>query len=535
MTKAQNKLLIVILFGWFGIHKFMEKNSTMGWIYLFTCGLFGIGWIVDIAKALFDVINENTNASHSPYTESRNTTTQKTTYSPPVSNSLKTTTSVNSSITIPSRCEKFDYPTNKTFLFVDVETATHSNDTICAIGAIVVKNNVATSLYSLINPHTHITNTSIHGIDDDDVVDAPVLSEFWTRISNLIGDDFIVIGHNVAFDISVLSKDLERYGINFSATRKIDTMAVAKDILYNYSTQAGDLKLDTICQRLNIRLNHHNAESDILATKQVLEMLLNSKNRNITDFINVHHSSAKDNFIGNVKKVGTQRYWDDIHAGRTPVYFTNWNNITYECDPKYDEVELSVLQSSSMMDRSSCGIPRIVKQVELIKKCIETISGKIYGKGAKKANCYIEFYYMDVSEYQKLKAQGYKIYHALDVEKFILENTELIQKYGLEQSEAALKAIEEKERLARERDERRAQREARKLEPKEPPKKTTRRVAQMDDTGEVLRIFESLTDAVKTTGTNSKSIRDCCNGVQKHAGGYVWKYLNDETDIEETE
>ena len=38
MTKAQTKLIIVILLGWLGIHKFMEKNSTMGWIYLFTLG-----------------------------------------------------------------------------------------------------------------------------------------------------------------------------------------------------------------------------------------------------------------------------------------------------------------------------------------------------------------------------------------------------------------------------------------------------------------------------------------------------------------
>lgn len=83
MTKAQNKLLIVILFGWLGIHKFMEKNSTMGWVYLFTFGLFGIGWIVDIAKSLFVVINENQNATRSQNTEIKNITPQKPTYTPP--------------------------------------------------------------------------------------------------------------------------------------------------------------------------------------------------------------------------------------------------------------------------------------------------------------------------------------------------------------------------------------------------------------------------------------------------------------------
>ena len=47
------KLIITILFGWFGIHKFIEKDYKMGIIYMFTVGLFGIGWFIDIFKVLF--------------------------------------------------------------------------------------------------------------------------------------------------------------------------------------------------------------------------------------------------------------------------------------------------------------------------------------------------------------------------------------------------------------------------------------------------------------------------------------------------
>lgn len=183
-----------------------------------------------------------------------------------------------------------------------------------------------------------------------------------------------------------------------------------------------------------------------------------------------------------------------------------------------------------MMDRANSDIARIAKQVELIKSCVESICGKIYNKGAKKAKCYIEFYYMDVAEYIKLKGLGYKIYHAIDVENFITENQELIQNYATIQAETAACAAAEKEKLIKERDERRARREARKLEPQEPSKRITRKVVQLNDDGEIITIFESLSDAVKATGTNSKSIRDCCNGIQKHAGGFVWKYANDNTD-----
>ena len=507
------------------------ENSTISvicvllWLGSLVCSIIFSVWVAKLKKET-DKQSKNDSTATSHYTPKATSPI----YSPKNDSAVPMTSVAkpsSTSITTTVNNEEFTYPKNKTFFFVDVETATRTNDTVCAIGAVVVKNGISMPFYSLINPQTHITNTSIHGISDSDVADAPLLSEFWPRIAELIVDDYIIIGHNVAFDISVLNKDLERFGYEFNPTRKVDTMAVAKDILYHFSTQAGDLKLDTICNKLNICLNHHNAESDIAATKQVLETLLVIGKRDITDFINMHYSSQKDTVIGNVKKIGTQRYWDDIYAGRTPLYFTNWNNVPYDTDPQYDEIELAILQFSSMMDRSTCGIPRIVKQVELIKSCVENMCGKIYGKGAKKAKCYIEFYYMDVAEYLKLKTQGYKIYHAIDVENFILENQDAIHQYAVEQSETAA----EKERLTRERDERRSQRETRKLEPKEPPKKTTRRVAQMNDDGDTINVFESLTEAIKATGVNSKSIRDCCNGVQKHAGGFVWKYLNDDVDI----
>lgn len=41
-------LILCILFGYFGAHKFYEGKTGMGLLYLFTFGLFGIGWIIDI-------------------------------------------------------------------------------------------------------------------------------------------------------------------------------------------------------------------------------------------------------------------------------------------------------------------------------------------------------------------------------------------------------------------------------------------------------------------------------------------------------
>ena len=38
---------LCLFLGYFGAHKFYEGKSGMGILYLFTVGLFGIGWMVD--------------------------------------------------------------------------------------------------------------------------------------------------------------------------------------------------------------------------------------------------------------------------------------------------------------------------------------------------------------------------------------------------------------------------------------------------------------------------------------------------------
>ena len=64
MKEAKTKFIIVVLLGWLGIHKFMEKNTKMGFVYLFTFGLFGIGWFIDAIIPLFTLLGENKKATY---------------------------------------------------------------------------------------------------------------------------------------------------------------------------------------------------------------------------------------------------------------------------------------------------------------------------------------------------------------------------------------------------------------------------------------------------------------------------------------
>ena len=53
--RAKNKwvaFVLCLLLGIFGAHKFYEGKAGMGILYIFTGGLFGIGWLVDLIVIL---------------------------------------------------------------------------------------------------------------------------------------------------------------------------------------------------------------------------------------------------------------------------------------------------------------------------------------------------------------------------------------------------------------------------------------------------------------------------------------------------
>ena len=65
------------------------------------------------------------------------------------------------------------------------------------------------------------------------------------------------------------------------------------------------------------------------------------------------------------------------------------------------------------------------------------------------------------------------------------------------------------------------------------PAPGNRRIGQYDDEMNLIAEYDSATVAAKAVGSNRTSIRNCANGKQKHAGGFIWRYLDQQTDLTE--
>ncbi len=86
----------------------------------------------------------------------------------------------------------------------------------------------------------------------------------------------------------------------------------------------------------------------------------------------------------------------------------------------------------------------------------------------------------------------------------------------------------EKERKSKEKEEKaRLEENSESGNRKSTQKRVGRPVLQLDDDKNIIERYETIAEAVRKTGIDSKSIRDAAKGVQKHAGGFVWRYADE--------
>jgi DNA polymerase-3 subunit epsilon len=157
---------------------------------------------------------------------------------------------------------------------IDFETANADRGSICSIGVVVIRNGVMLRPREvLIKPHCscrHFSpfNIGIHGITPDMVSEAPEWGEFFPKLAPYL-EGATVVAHNAAFDISVLRKGLELYGLQSPSFDFFCTCKAARRLWPHFE----DHKLNTLAARFGHRFRHHNAAEDAEAAAIILNAM----------------------------------------------------------------------------------------------------------------------------------------------------------------------------------------------------------------------------------------------------------------------
>lgn len=156
------------------------------------------------------------------------------------------------------------------YIILDLENPNTRGNSICAIAITVVRDNkIIEEKYTVINPEDRFDaiNSQITGIYPNQVLDAPTLKEYWTEIKELLENN-VIIGHNITYDLSVLSKSLSRYDIPVPEFRYCCTLALSRKYI-----QSDSYHLENLCNVLGFIYKSHIASEDVKAAHYLFEYI----------------------------------------------------------------------------------------------------------------------------------------------------------------------------------------------------------------------------------------------------------------------
>jgi DNA polymerase-3 subunit epsilon len=159
----------------------------------------------------------------------------------------------------------------KGFLVFDVETPNKQNDRICQIGLVGHTGGmdfIDQRVY-LVNPEAPFDDIccGIHGIRACDVLDKPTFAHLWESGLAELFNNSIVVAHNASFDLGVLRKTLNFYGLELSDILYVDTLELSR----KHYPMLSNHKLCTVASFLGHPIPQaHDALNDSYAAYMIL-------------------------------------------------------------------------------------------------------------------------------------------------------------------------------------------------------------------------------------------------------------------------
>ncbi len=155
------------------------------------------------------------------------------------------------------------------FVAIDVETANADMSSICQIGlAWYTAGLLSEEWKTYIDPEDEFDgiNVSIHGIDEDTVKGAPILSDIADRLYGFL-DNRIVVCHT-HFDRVAIRQASDKYGIRHPDCTWLDSARVARRTWKEFS--CAGYGLQNVCSTLGYKFKQHDALEDAKAAGHIL-------------------------------------------------------------------------------------------------------------------------------------------------------------------------------------------------------------------------------------------------------------------------
>lgn len=286
--KMINRLFYAILVyatGIFGIHKFIKGKKGMGIVYLFTCGLFVIGWIVDSILAIVNIFKPLNYFNYCENKISSEKLHKGLTYEFNHSNH-SSKVKYDNIILVPKEIYSDTYMKRKakelpsSYIVFDTETTglDPAIDKIIELSAIKYVNHQKVDTFSyLVNPRLPLDPiiTKITGITNSDLINKPTIKEVLPEFIEWI-NGFVLVAHNAPYDVKMIACECYRNDIPMFENKVIDTLTLSKrmfteDDIPNY-------KLESIKDYLGLTNQSHRALDDCETCSAIYQLYFDNHN-----------------------------------------------------------------------------------------------------------------------------------------------------------------------------------------------------------------------------------------------------------------
>lgn len=426
----------------------------------------------------------------------------------------------------------------------DVETTGFNrvSDRIVEIGAVLFSDGKPERTFSsLVNPGIPMPPAAakVNHITDEMLAAAPSEEEIYPKLIDFLGDALqgktLMCAHNASFDFDFLCNTLSRLGYNANI-HYVDTLPIARE----YLPQLPNHKQGTLEAHFGLtNAASHRAGSDAANCGHILLRLLDTAKEAL---------EAEWQMVETVKpseeELEVCAYVQQLIAdkgGDTALLRyrkTSTGHVDMCCLYVFLRMKFSK-KGRYILAKKEWALPEGFRT----EPCVQSEGGTIF----------IRVYFANPFDLAPLSDNIYQAYVAMRsaMENYASRSSHTRKEaeksfrmmFPLTDDEAAaiLKAAsehdyapvppsdackaEEKARVKAEKAKQKAERAAQKTERAAESKQPTgRAMLQMDDNGNVIKEFETVSSAAIATGISPKSIRDAAKGVQKHAGGFRWAY-----------